>query len=157
MRCHCAKQPLVYPTRQISTFSRHARNRTQIVKEKRRLFEEWEKSSVEECPVWNSSPRAAPGARFQSNVLTTRLRIGILIGNIESKLVKTKSVGRRPTRNQVTVARPYLAVTSFGWVVRCDLMVKWLYKNSYIYIPLDSGLLSIFDILIFIPKPWHVI
>ena len=34
MRCHCAKQPLVYPTRQISTISRHAGNRTQIVKEK---------------------------------------------------------------------------------------------------------------------------
>jgi hypothetical protein len=31
--------------------------------------------------VWDSSPRAARGARFQSNVLTTRLRVGILIGN----------------------------------------------------------------------------
>ena len=70
MRCHCAKQPLVYPTRQISTFSRHAGNRTQIGKEKRRMFEEEEKTSVEERQVWDSSPRAAPGAGFQSNVLT---------------------------------------------------------------------------------------
>ena len=31
--------------------------------------------------MWDSSPRAARGARFQSNVLTTRIRVGILIGN----------------------------------------------------------------------------
>ena len=31
--------------------------------------------------MWDSSPRATPGAGFQSNVLTTRLRVGILKGN----------------------------------------------------------------------------
>ena len=40
MRCHCTKQHFVYPRLQISTFPRHTGNRTQIVKEKRRVFEE---------------------------------------------------------------------------------------------------------------------
>ena len=31
--------------------------------------------------MWDSNPRAAPEARFQSNVLTTRLTVGILTGN----------------------------------------------------------------------------
>ena len=43
--------------------------------------------------MWDSSPRAAPGARFQSNVLTTRLRVGILIGNQNwSKLSRSGDV-----------------------------------------------------------------
>ena len=53
------------------------------------------KSSVKERQVWDSSPspRAAPGARFQSNVLTTRLRVGILIGNQNwSKLSRSGDV-----------------------------------------------------------------
>ena len=85
MRCHCAKQPLVYLTRQIFTFSRHAGHarfshfqdtpgiEPRFSKKNRRLFEEWEKSSVKKRQVWDSSPRAPPWARFESNVLTTRL------------------------------------------------------------------------------------
>ena len=43
--------------------------------------------------MWDSSPRTAPRARFESNVLPTRLRVGILIGNQNwSKLTRSGDV-----------------------------------------------------------------
>ena len=66
------------------------------------------------------SPRAAPRVRFQSNILTTRLRVGILIGNNNwSKLNRSGDV--QPESSYRGQQRHETARTDFVPAARFEL------------------------------------
>ena len=95
MRCHCAKQPLVYLTRQIFTFSRHAGNRTQIVKEKPSSVRRMRKIKRRRAPGVGFEPTRSAWSQISVKRPDhqTTVRVGILIGNQNwSKLSRSGDV-----------------------------------------------------------------
>ena len=88
------------------------------------------------------SPRAAPGSRFQSNVLTTRLRVGILKGNQNwSNLRRSGDV-----QTEIKLPWPMLrCITSCCATLRCIT----LHSVALHYVMLHCNLFMLFKAIQF--------
>ena len=106
MRCHCAKQPLVTGVSDTPDFH--------IFKTRRESNPDCQRKTSSVRRIRKVKRRRAPGVGFEPT-RNAWSRISVKRPNNytteswdserESKLVKAKSGGRRPTRNQVTVAQ----------------------------------------------------